>query len=324
MQKAMELMNIKVHDVISDLTGASGRRVVQAILAGERNTERLLELCEAVIIRRKAQRLRDALEGTWAEQHLFALQQAWDAFQFCQAQAAACDAKIAEVLRGMAETARAEGEKGPMGDGGGTRPGGVEALQAAEEPKPKAQRKGKKMGKNAPKILGMESALTTVLGGKRPHQIPGLTPYSTLMLVSEIGTDLGAFRTAKSFTSWLGLAPGQRQSGKRRRNQSRKGARAGQVFRMIAQSVGKGTKAGLGDFYRRIRAAKGGLIACKALGRKLAVLYYNVMTKGVEFVEEGLKKAQENYQRQAIARLERMARKMNMAVRPIPAEEASA
>jgi transposase len=323
MQKAMELMNIKVHDVISDITGASGRRVVQAILDGERDPERLLDLCETVIIKKKGQRMRDALEGTWAKQHLFALQQAWDAFQFCQAQAAACDAKVGEVLREMAEAIRAERkEEAKLGDGG-TPPEGGEGVPGQEESKPKGRSGGKKMGKNAPKILDLESVLSTVLGGRRPQQIPGLTPYTTLTLVSEIGTDLSAFRSAKSFTSWLGLAPGQRQSGKRRRNQSRKGARAGQIFRMIAQSVGNGTKMGLGDFYRRLRAAKGGLIACKALGRKLAVLYYNVMTKGVEFVEEGLQKAQEKYKEQAIARLERLAKKVNMAVVPIAATEGS-
>ena len=107
-QKAMELMNTKVHDLTSDITGASGRRVVRAILDGERNAERLLELCEAVIVKKKAQRMRDAWEGTWAKQHVFAMKQAWDAFQFCQAQAAACDARIGEVLREMTEAIRAE------------------------------------------------------------------------------------------------------------------------------------------------------------------------------------------------------------------------
>lgn len=320
MQKALELMNIKVHDVLSDLTGASGRRVVQAILAGERNTERLLELCEAVIVKKKAQRMRDALEGTWATQHLFALQQSWDAFQFCQGQAAACDAKVGEVLREMAEAVRAERKQEASAEGAETLPEGGKGLPGQEDAKPKGRSGGKKMGKNAPKIVDLESVLVTVLGGRRPHQIPGLTAYSTLTLVGEIGTDLSAFPNAKSFVAWLGLAPGQRQSGKRRRNQSRKGAKAGQVFRVIAQSVGNGTKMGLGDFYRRLRATKGGLIACKALGRKLAVLYYNVMTKGLEFVEEGLKKAQEKYKEQAMARLERMAKRMDMAVVPIAAK----
>ena len=148
-------------------------------------------------------------------------------------------------------------------------------MPGQEEAKPRGRIGGKKMGKNAPKILGLDSVLSTVLGGRRPEKIPGLTPYTTLTLVSEIGTDLSTFGSAKSFTSWLG------------------------------------------DFYRRLRAAKGGLIACKALGRKLAVLDYNVMTKGVEFVEEGLQKAQE------LARLERWAKKVNMAVVPFAATEGS-
>jgi transposase len=262
--------------------------------------------------------MRDALEGTWAAQHLFALKQAWEAFQFFQAQAAACDTEISGVLGGMVEAVRAERAEEAKSRTASARPVEAEPAQG-KEGAPKA--KPKRMGKNAPKIVGLESMLSTILDGKRPQEIPGVTSATTLSLLGEIGTDLESFESPKSFTSWLGLAPGQRQSGKRRRNQSRKGARAGQIFRVIAQSVGQGTKAGLGDFYRRIRAAKGGLIACKALARKLAVLYYNVMTKGVKFVEEGLKKAQESYQRQMMGRLERMARRLNMTVSPLPAQE---
>lgn len=309
MQKALELMNIKVHDVLSDLTGVSGRRMVEAILQGERDTNQLVRLCETSILKKKEQRMRDALEGTWAEQHIFGLQQAWDAWRFHQAQAAECDTKIEESLKKMAEARQAARDNAGASGGASSDGSG-----GAEDEKPKGT--SRKMGRNAPKISGLEKMLTTVMEGKRPHQLPGLTPYTTLTLVSEIGTDLSSFRSAKAFTSWLGLAPGQRQSGKRRRSQSRKGARAGQVFRMIAQSVGNGTKMGLGDFYRRVRAVKGGLIACKALGRKLAVLYYNVMTEGLEFVEEGLKKAQENYEKQQKARLERMAEKMGMKIVP--------
>jgi len=76
-------------------------------------------------------------------------------------------------------------------------------------------------------------------------------------------------------------------------------------------------KMGLGVFYRRIRSLRGGLVACKALGRKLAELYYRVMTKGLKFVEEGLNKAEERFQELARARLERQARKMGMSLQPL-------
>ncbi len=299
MQKAMELMNVKVHDVLSDLVGQSGQRVVKAILSGQRDTEVLVELCDLSILKKKRQAMRDALQGTWAVQHVFALRQAWEGWEFCQKQIRECDEALEALLVEMAKASR------PSGD-------------ASEEEPAKAKR----VGKNAPKILDLHTTLLKVLGGRNPGRIPGLTDYTVLQLLSEVGTDLGAFKTEKHFTSWLGLAPGTRNSGKRRRNQSRKGGRAGQIFRGIAQSVGRSITMGLGVFYRRIRALRGGLVASKALGRKLAELYYRVMTRGLRFVEEGLEAAEKKYQEQAKERLQRMARKMGFALQPIDATSA--
>ena len=297
MQKALDLMNLKIHDVLSDLVGVSGRRLVQAILAGERNTEQLLELCDASVLKKKRQRLCDALQGTWASQHLFALRQAWEAWQFCQRQIEQCDEQIGAVLEEMARDAR-------------SLPSGGE-----EESQPKEKRRSK----NAPKILNLHTTLLRVLHGRNPGCLPGLTDYTVLQLVSEVGTDLNAFPTEKHFTSWLGLVPGTHHSGKRRRRQSRKGGRAGQLFRNVAQTVGRSTTMALGGFYRRIRALRGGLVASKAMGRKLAELYYRVMTRGMKFVEEGLAKAEHRHEQLKRQRLERMARQMGFTLSPIAA-----
>lgn len=318
MQKALELMNLKIHDVISDLVGVSGQRLILKILEGVRESEILLECCEEQILNKKEQRMREALEGTWAEQHLFALRQAWEAWEFCQRQIRGCDQKIEDLLMEMAKAAKAAklaesaSERPDAGSGSSAKcpDASGEATEAIKKPKVK------RMGKNAPKILELDNLLQTILGGRAPGQLPGLTQYAVLQLVSEIGTDLSSFPSEKHFASWLGLAPGQRQSGKRKRNQSRKGARAGQIFRNVAQTVGRSIKMGLGAFYRRIRTLRGGLVASKALGRKLAELYYRVMTKGLKYVEEGLEKAEARYREQAMAHLERMANKMGMILQP--------
>ena len=97
-QKALERMNIKLHDVISSLVGVSGSKVVEAILAGERDPERLLALCDMQIQKKKADRVKESLRGTWAEEHLFALRQAVENWQHYQRQIAACDRQIAGVL----------------------------------------------------------------------------------------------------------------------------------------------------------------------------------------------------------------------------------
>src|SRR5882672_4416694 len=102
MQKALERMNLKIHDVISDLTGVSGLKMIKAILAGERRAETLLTLCDPQIQKKKADRLRAALEGNWKDEHLFALRQAHELWQFYQTKIGECDQAMEVVLKELA------------------------------------------------------------------------------------------------------------------------------------------------------------------------------------------------------------------------------
>src|SRR5262249_50193208 len=65
MQQALERMNVKFHDVISDLTGVSGLKVLRAILAGQRDPAGLLALCDPQIQRRKSGAVQESLRGCW-------------------------------------------------------------------------------------------------------------------------------------------------------------------------------------------------------------------------------------------------------------------
>jgi transposase len=300
MQKALERMNLKIHDVLSDLCGVSGLALVRAILAGERDLQRLLALCDQQIRKRKRERMEEALRGTWRSEHLFALGQALEGWEFYQRQIQRCDEQIGMVLREMAPPA--SGRDGSQGKAG---------------PSSEGEAKAKRSGKNAPAIEGLDGLLTRIFGGAQPGRLPGLTNYSALQLLSEVGSDLRAWKSAKHFTSWLGLAPGTRQSGKRRRNQPRKGGRAGRIFVVVARSVGRTADTALGGFYRRIRGLRGGLVASKALGRKLAELFYYTLTKGVQYVEEGLAKYQERYRQLSAKRLAKTARKLGLTISPI-------
>jgi len=263
MQKAMERMNIKLHDVISDLSGVSGMKVVRAILAGERDPEQLLALCDVQIRKNKADRVRESLRGTWQSEHLFALRQAVALWDFYQVQIAECDRAIEQLLRDMA---------GPPSDGG-----------------PPLSR-GKPASTNTPRIDGLHRMLVHLCGGRDPTVVPGMADYSLLRVISEVGLDLSKWPTAKHFTSWTGLAPASAQSGKRKRNQVRKTNRVGQMFCAMARSVGNSVDTSFGGAYRRLKARRGGLVANKALGRKLAVMFWQMMVHGVEYVEQGLAK----------------------------------
>ena len=267
MQKALERMNLKVHDVISRLTGASGLAIIAAILRGERDPHQLAALADASVLKKKADRLVASLEGQWKEEHLFALRQAHELWGFYQQKIAECDAAIAVLLQ--------------------------ELNQDRPTPPPARGPRKRQTGANAPQIEGLHESLRQLCGGCDPTQIPGFADYSVLTLVSEVGTDLSQWPSAKHFTAWLGLAPASHQSGKRRGRVSRQRNRAGRIFCTIARTLSRTVDKALGGFYRRIKARRGGLIANQALARKLAVLYWRTFTQGLQHVESGLQAYEE-------------------------------
>jgi len=264
MQQALERMNVKLHDVISSITGVSGLAVVRAILAGQRDPGRLLKLCDTRIQNAKAERIKEALRGTWAEEHLFALRQALQSWEHYQQQITECDRAVQALLQ----------QQGRGGD--------------ASPDTPAQSGKRKSPGVNAPHIPRLREMLTQWCGGRDPTLLPAHTEYSVLQLVGEVGTDLTKWHTEKHFSAWLGLAPGAHQSGKRHRSVKRKRNRAGRLFCIMARSLARSKYIALGGFYRRMAARRGGLVANVALARKLAVLFWRVMVKGIDYTERGL------------------------------------
>jgi transposase len=290
MQKALDRMNLKIHDVISDLTGRSGLAMVEAVLKGERDPAALLALCDPQIQKRKASQLKAALEGNWKEEHLFALRQAYELWAFYQQKIAECDTAIEKVLQEIA------GPEDPA------------------RPAPPATKRG---GVNTPQIAGLHGLLWRLCGHKDLTVLPGVADHVLLQLVGEVGTDLGKnWKTEKHFTAWLGLAPGSRQSGKRWGNQKRGRNRAGRLFCVIARSVGRSVDKALGGFYRRLKGRRGGLVANLALARKLAELFWRLMVHGKAYVEQGLKQYEEQVAQTEQRLLQKLARKYNLLLQP--------
>jgi transposase len=264
MQKALDLMNVRLHNVISEIQGESGLRVVQAILDGERNPERLAELCARSILNKKRDKVIKSLRGTWQEHHLFALRQALQGYLFYQDQLLECDRQIERLLN--------------------------EWTQDQEPRHPGPEDKSKPLRHNAPRIPNLHTLMLTFCEGRDPTQIDGIGQSSHLKLVGELGTDLSVWPTRKRFVAWLGLASGRHESGKSRRRARQPKTVAGQIFREAAMSVAKSKNAALGVFYRRVKGRRGHAIALKALARKLAEYYYDVMTKGLRHVEIGVQR----------------------------------
>lgn len=151
MQQALERLNVKLHDVLSDLTGVSGLKVVRAILQGERGSQRLLALCDVQIQKKKAAAVKESLRGTWKAEHLFELGQAMAGWEFYQQRIAECDEQIGRELRELAGT------------------------EDPRTPAPKATKTG---GANAPRIAGLHGLLWRLCGGKDPTVLPGVCNWS--------------------------------------------------------------------------------------------------------------------------------------------------
>ncbi len=136
-----------------------------------------------------------------------------------------------------------------------------------------------------------------------------------MQLTSEIGTDLTRWPSEKHFTSWLGLSPGQNNSGKKKRNARKKGKpRAGQIFKVIAQGLINSKNIAIGAFGRRLRGRKGPAIAIKAMARKLAVIYWRMMVKGVDYVEHGVRVYEQQIAANKLKAFRRLANELNLNV----------
>jgi transposase len=291
MQQALERMNIKLHDVIAKLTGVSGLAVVRAILDGERDPQRLLELCDTQIRRAKAERVKQSLRGTWTDEHLFALRQALQSWEHYQAQIAECDRRVQALLHD---------------------------IDPGQQPNaPALAARPSRPGNNAPDIPNLRTILAQICSGQDLTQLPAHTEYSILQVIAEVGTDLTKWRTEKHFTSWMGLAPGSHQSGKRKRSAKRSRNRAGRLFCVIARSLARSKDIALGGFYRRMAARRGGLVANIALARKLGALFWRVMVKGMHYVELGLQQYEAKVLETKQRSLRRLARQLGQQLVPI-------
>jgi hypothetical protein len=263
MQQALERMNSKFHDGIRDLPGLSGMKVSNAILAGERQPERWLALCDQQSQKKKSERVLESWHGVWAPEPLLALGQALWVGEFYQKLLAECDRPIEAVLKELAGPAPAS-------------PPGAPESGPAKEKAPKAP------GKNAPPIEDLHGLLVRLCGGRDATSLPGVADDLWLHLLAEPGTDLSAWATEKHCTAWCGLAPGTRPSGKRKGSVKRQRNRAGRLFCAGARSLVPSVDTGLGGFVRRIRRGQGGLVASKALAGKLAPLYDRGLRSGLE------------------------------------------
>jgi transposase len=249
MQKALEQMNVQLHKVISDITGLTGLCIIQAILDGERDRQKLAALKDPRI-RSSEDRIAKALEGDYREEHLFVLGQALATYRFYQMQIAACDQKIEAYLNGLDDRINPD---------------------QISPPPPNSGRKPS--GSNQPDF-DLRSHLYRI-SGVDFTKVEGLNVLTVQTILSEVGLDASKFPTSKNFISWMGICPDNRiTGGKVKSSKTRKVKnRAADAFRIAAQSLAH-SSGPLGGFYRRMRARLGPAQANTAAAHKLARIFY--------------------------------------------------
>jgi transposase len=273
MQKALELMNLKLTSVLGDVTGVTGLKIIRAIVAGERDPQKLASLRDRRC-KHPAAQIATALDGRYRPEYVCELRLCLTLWEHYQQVIAELDGVIAAQLRTMTRKT----ELAPLS--------------------PKVRVRGRKP--HDPKF-DVRTALYYVTGVDLTA-IEGIDEVHALTLVSELGTDFTKWPSVKHFTSWLGLCPNfKKTGGKVQSSRTRRGkGRAAHALRLAAWSLMRSHGA-LGAYLRRQRARLGAPKAITATAHKLARIVYNLMRFGEAYV----KQTEEAYAEQVRERLEK-------------------
>jgi transposase len=287
MQKALTQMNLQLHNVITDITGETGMRILRDIVAGVTDPKVLAShrhrCCHA-----SEQEIQASLSGNYRREHLFVLRQHLELYDSYQCQITACDGEIEALLQQMA------------------------SKQDVPKTSLAPTRRRIKSG-NAPQFE--IRALLHRLTGADLTQIDSLGPYSALRLVSEIGTDMSRWPTEKHFTAWLSLAPRNKISGRRILSSKTQPSanRAAVTLRMCAMIVGK-TSTALGAYYRRLAYRIGKAKAITATARKIAILVYRVLRGDLDYSDPGAEAYEAQHRTRTLRNLRNRAHQLGFSL----------
>jgi len=292
MQKALLQMNVQLSQAVTDLTGMTGQKIIRAILTGERKPQALAALREAGC-KKSTEEIGKALTGTWREEHLFVLKQSVLLYDFYTEQIQACDEEI-ERLYGLT---RPDWETG--------------------EVEPFTRRKKNSRSKNLPQHPEEIRKHLKRISGVDLSVVDGFGVSLAQTVIMEVGTDMSRFPDEKHFCSWLGLAPKHEISGGKvlKNNTLKTRNRAGQAFRMAAQSV-KQAECVFGVFYRRLKARLGPSQATVATAHAIARVVYRMLKYQVEYEPLSLNEYQRQYEAQQIKYLKKRAAKFGFQLIP--------
>jgi transposase len=299
MQKSLTEMNVQLANVISDISGETGLAIIDSILAGERDAQRLAKLKGPRIVASLTM-VQRALEGCWKDEELFRLEQARLSYAHFQEQIQQCEHRIQQQLQAIGDRLPTEPGQASTPPPQASAAAMVQAAAAEAVAATAADRFD--LGGQLQRILGVD--LT---------QIDGIGPVAAQVILSEVGTDMTRWPTEKHFASWLGLCPDHRISGGKILGRSTRPvvSRARHALRMCAYTL-TNSKSWLGAKYRRLKAKLGAPKAIVAMAHHLARLIYRLIRYGQKYVDKGVEAYQEKYRAQRIKWLQKQAKEMNM------------
>lgn len=305
MQKALMEMNVQLHHVLADITGATGMRILEAIVAGQRDPRQLAELRDPNC-KNSVETISMALTGNWREEHLFALEQALGLYRFYQQKIGEVDQRIEAHLKTFEDKTR----------------GCPAPAESREAKSPRARKKARTRRKMTEgPLFDVRNELLRITGVDL-MTIDGIGASVGLGLISEIGTDMSKWPTEKQFCSWLTLCPGNYKTGGKQhksKTQTRpSSSRAAYLLRMAANSLWNADCA-LGAYFRRMKSRRGAPKAIVATAHKLARLVYRMLKHGTEYVDRGAEWYENQFKRQRLEGLRRKAKELGFDLVATPA-----
>jgi transposase len=300
MQKVLEDSTVKLASVATDITGVSGRAILQALLDGQQDPQRLAELARGRL-RNKRDELAQAVQGTFREHHRFLLQSQLRQLDFYDSQIGELDQEIARRLGVQA----APDDQGPDPSGG--EPSGVQrppsaghAQQGTQTPPPSSSQVSSSSARSQTEMLRILDEVT------------GINQRIAQIVLAELGTQLDQFPSEGHLVSWAGLCPQAKISaGKRLSTKTGKGNRwLRQALIEAAHGAARSKNTYLGAYYQRLKKRLGSKKAIVALAHRILIIIYHLLKERQSYRELGPghadEQAAESSKRWAIRRLEQL------------------
>ena len=293
-QKALTQMNLQLANVLADVSGMTGQAIINAILAGERDPQKLATFRDPRVQASKEEIAR-SLEGNWQEDLLFVLKQEQDGYEFCQKQMAECDRQLEQYFQ------RRE-----------------DRTQGASLPEEKRKTRLRKKNGNKPQF-GLRAELFRMTGTDLT-QIDGIDVMTAATIVSEVGWDMSKWKNEDHFVSWLRLCPDNRISGNKIIGKGRlpTNHRVSISLKMAASTL-RVSNTYLGAQFRRFRARLDARVAVKAMAAKLARLVYRILRYGMKYVDQGAKFYEAQHRNLQVKQLKWKAAKLGYQIIQSPA-----